>query len=274
MSAAPFFTIVTPTRNAAASLSGALASVRQQDSGVLPHSADDPPGHARKEGAPSGPLYEYRIVDGASTDMTSECVHSWQSCFGDTLIYTSEADEGIYDAMNKGLAAARGRYSLFLGADDRLEPGALALAARELERSGADCLAGACRVIWPDGREELRVPRPDMTTRRYPAAMPTIHQSWIARTDLLRAADGFDLNYPIAADYELFLRLQRRQPQPVWAFTDTALATFTLGGASFDIRATANDYRRARIRNGRTHFAAYLSYIKNIVASHLHRTNR
>lgn len=71
---------------------------------------------------------EYVIVDGASTDRTVSIIKQ----YGDRVTYwLSEPDHGIYDAMNKALAVARGDWVIFLGADDELKP-SLQVVAREL----------------------------------------------------------------------------------------------------------------------------------------------
>lgn len=75
-----------------------------------------------------GDNIEYVIVDGVSTDGTVDIITQ----YGDQLAYwLSEPDHGIYDAMNKALAVARGDWVIFLGADDELKP-SLQAVAREL----------------------------------------------------------------------------------------------------------------------------------------------
>jgi glycosyltransferase involved in cell wall biosynthesis len=60
---------------------------------------------------------EYIVIDGGSTDGTGELLNK----YNDRIDYwISERDQGIYDAMNKGLDAARGDWILFLGSDDCL----------------------------------------------------------------------------------------------------------------------------------------------------------
>lgn len=76
---------------------------------------------------------EYVIVDGASTDGTVDIITQ----YADQLAYRlSEPDHGIYDAMNKALAVARGDWVIFLGADDELKP-SLQTVARELSNPQA-----------------------------------------------------------------------------------------------------------------------------------------
>ena len=60
--------------------------------------------------------YELIIVDGGSTDNTKDILSKYSS----SLIYISEKDQGIYDAMNKGIKKSVGRWLYFIGADDIL----------------------------------------------------------------------------------------------------------------------------------------------------------
>src|SRR5690348_5936351 len=61
--------------------------------------------------------YEYIIIDGGSTDGSLEEIKKSQ----DKLVYwTSEKDEGIYNAMNKGIVKAKGEYTLFMNSGDYL----------------------------------------------------------------------------------------------------------------------------------------------------------
>jgi glycosyltransferase involved in cell wall biosynthesis len=66
-------------------------------------------------------LFELIVFDGASTDDTLDCIKKYES--GLTLI--SEKDDGVYDAFNKGIEIATGKYIYFIGAGDCLRPGVL-----------------------------------------------------------------------------------------------------------------------------------------------------
>lgn len=90
----PKFSVITVVRNGEASLSRAIDSVLDQNNREV----------------------EYIIVDGNSTDRTVEIIQR----YADRIRWISEPDQGIYDAMNKGLKMARGDWALFLGADDEL----------------------------------------------------------------------------------------------------------------------------------------------------------
>lgn len=69
-------------------------------------------------------LVEYLIIDGGSTDGSVEIIRKYESRLA---AWCSEPDNGIYDAMNKGIDRARGDWLYFLGADDKLNEGVLEL---------------------------------------------------------------------------------------------------------------------------------------------------
>ncbi len=145
-----------------------------------------------------GASVELIVIDGASADGTREWLESQSA---PDLHVVSEPDRGVYDAMNKGIAAARGTWLLFLGADDRLAgPKILASATVQLRTSLAEVVVGEAR--FDDGR-------------RYPfAATATAvqrnfvhHQAAFYRRDALVRHGCFDARLRVMADYDLNVRL-------------------------------------------------------------------
>ena len=84
----PLFSIITISYNAAATIERTIRSVVAQDIPV-----------------------DYIVIDGGSTDGTQDIVRKYEDHIS---YYVSERDNGIYDAMNKGLEAAKGDYVWFL----------------------------------------------------------------------------------------------------------------------------------------------------------------
>jgi len=93
------FSVITPTLNSGPKLEATINSVLSQ-----------------KED-----LFEYIIVDGCSTDDTLNIIRK----YGKRIKWISEKDRGVYDAMNKGIGMASGRYLYFLGAGDHLRENVL-----------------------------------------------------------------------------------------------------------------------------------------------------
>ena len=92
----PFFTIVTVCWNSDKTISRTIESVLEQDF---------------KD-------YEYVIVDGGSTDNTIDIIKAYEPRFEGKLKYKSEPDKGIYDAFNKGIERATGKYIWLVNSDD------------------------------------------------------------------------------------------------------------------------------------------------------------
>lgn len=110
--------IITATFNAAAQLPGLIESLQQQ----------------------TDPDFEWVVMDGGSTDGTVEILGSQSDL---PMVWRSEPDFGIYDALNKAVKLARGEYYLVVGADDVLDPAAVANFKKLGAESGADILTAA-----------------------------------------------------------------------------------------------------------------------------------
>lgn len=201
-------TIVTVCFNAASTIGDTIRSVAAQD----------------------WPDFEHLVIDGGSTDDT---VAVAERLAHPRMRLVSEPDEGMYDAMNKGLAAAKGDYIGFLNADDFLLRGdALRLVAEAGRASAADLLMGDTLFVdeqgrpkgrlyssWGFGRWWLRI-----------GAMPP-HPSLFVRTDAARRAGGFDTRYRIAADFDLVARMVLVH-RATWERVPHAITGFRTGGIS------------------------------------------
>jgi glycosyltransferase len=169
------------------------------------------------------------VIDGGSTDNTRAVVKS----FGSGISYfVSEPDGGHYEAMNKGLARARGRIVAFLNADDYYaDDHVLADALQAFAESHATVVVGTVLLVTPDGR----LVRTIIPTRRklskllWGVAPP--HPATFYKTDLVRAMGGFDPSFNYAGDFELFARLSRSSDYRLRTI-DRALACARTGGGS------------------------------------------
>ena len=189
--APPSLTIVTPCLNAVATLPATLASVRAQ----------------------GYPGLEHIVVDGGSCDGTVARLEAAEG-----IRWISEPDRGLADALNKGIAMARGDVIGELNADDVYEPGALhAVGAAFTEHPAATWLTGYCRIIDGAGHEIRRpvTAYKNWLLRRYSLGLYLTHNFISApatffRRATLEEAGGFDERYRISVDYDLQLRIARR----------------------------------------------------------------
>lgn len=91
--------------------------------------------------------YEYIIVDGASKDHTLDIIQKYEPLFEGRMKWKSEPDNGIYDAMNKGIMHASGKIIGIVNSDDWLEPDALDIVANAFVQNGNDTNALYCGGI-------------------------------------------------------------------------------------------------------------------------------
>jgi len=200
-------TVVTIAFNAAPTIVGAVESVLGQQ----------------------GVDLDYVVIDGGSTDRTADLLAPYRDRFAH---FVSEPDGGLYHALNKGLAAARGDVIGFLHADDMFAgPDVLA-------RLTAPLAGGALDAVYADIEfvdETLRPVRFYSGRRFHPTLLPAgrmpPHPSFYCRTALLRDVGGFDTRYRSAADFDMMVKLfgQRRISA---AYLPETVVRMRVGGTS------------------------------------------
>ena len=178
------FSIITVCRNSADTIARALESVAQQ----------------------SGVEVEHIVIDGASNDGTLAFIDSARPSLAHVI---SEADHGIYDAMNKGLALATGDVLGFLNADDYYpDPKILADVAAMFELQTLDGVLGDVGFFQPGN--PARVVRRYDSSRFSPARigwgwMPA-HPGMFLRRQIYETIGSFRTDYEIAGDFEFVAR--------------------------------------------------------------------
>jgi glycosyltransferase involved in cell wall biosynthesis len=223
----PVVSVVTVVRNGAAVLARCLESVAGQ----------------------TCPGVEHIVVDGASTDGTVALLQSWN---GRIARWTSGPDRGIYDAMNKGIAMARGEWIHLLNADDRYaSPRALAEALAVLDPARTNAFP-----VWLDYPEgDARLHRPSGGWPRQLLSPAILHPGLIVHRSQYEAVGTFDDSFALAADHDFILRLSRRYPPLHHA---TPLTRMAMTGASARrLWRSAMEYRRVAQRNGMPFAAAW-----------------
>ena len=229
----PLVSVVMPTRNRAALVERALASVVKQ----------------------TFAQWELLVVDDASTDATAVAVS--RHC-DDSRIHLHALTEqvGGAAARNRGIEAARGEWIAFLDDDDEWLPQKL---ERQLDvvlrsQSGAGLVYCSAWFVKPDGSEHVLQSNaaPAGATRR-----ALLHRNFIStptvmvRADIVRQVGGFDETLPRLQDWDLWIRLAGLTP---FAFLDQPLvrAFHTEGGISTRsdaliqaCRALEQKYRRS-----------------------------
>jgi glycosyltransferase involved in cell wall biosynthesis len=184
----PKFSIITVTYNASSLIGVTLES-------VLSQTYTD---------------YEYILVDGGSTDGTVEVAKASGMEFAHIV---SERDNGIYDAMNKGISLAKGDYLCFLNAGD-------AFFAPDTLRTIVDAIAGETEfpdVLYGETAEvdinrnfvrmrRLQAPK-ELTWRSFKNGMLVCHQAFYARREIVPM---YDLKYRLSSDIDWCIKVMKR----------------------------------------------------------------
>lgn len=149
---------------------------------------------------------EYIIIDGSSTDGTVDIIKKYE----DKIAYwVSEPDEGIYDAMNKGIDKATGDYIYFLGADDCLvNKNIINIIINQID-DDTDVLSGVVWSVYPESKMQQvfsnnikNTKFDDLEQRKIMAP----HQGMFVKSSVMKNLK-FDSKYKIGADYKFILIL-------------------------------------------------------------------
>ena len=166
---------------------------------------------------------EHIIIDGASYDGTIDLLKK----YGEKIIIYSEKDNGVYDAMNKGIKKTHGKYVAFMNSDDRYsDEKAIEYSVAKLEMHEADYSFSDVKIIYED-----------KTTYKWMADINNLafgthycHQSMLIKTEILRRYNGFDERYRVSADSDLMIRLYKDRYK--FVYIPQILVDYRSGGLS------------------------------------------
>lgn len=169
---------------------------------------------------------EYLVIDGASNDGTLEILKKYESRLSKLI---TEKDEGIYDAMNKGLAAATGDYVLFMNSGDELyAPDTVQKVFSTAE--DADIYYGETEMYdenWQSlGRRRHQAPA-KFNWKSFRFGMSVSHQAIYIRRSLTEA---YDLQYQLSSDIDWVIRAAKKAKKIVRV--EAYVAKYLVGGMS------------------------------------------
>lgn len=170
----PFFSIIIPTYNSGKVLASCLDS-------VLSQKCQD---------------YEVVVVDGVSQDATLAIVESYKEQFS-SLVFIREHDQGIYDAMNKGIKQSKGKWLYFLGSDDQLyDVDVLKTVSNFIDKSEYDVVYGDVYSALHQGRYAGVFNYEDLTRQNI------CHQAIFFKRNVFEITGLFELKYKSASDWD------------------------------------------------------------------------
>ena len=220
----PFFSVITVTKNAENTIERCIRSVETQSFSSV----------------------EHVLVDGLSSDSTLERVKDAASRKGTRISRVlSEPDRGIYHAMNKGLALAKGEWVYYLNADDYLfGPETLTHTYNILRDNKTGLFYG--RLLCVDdktGNASLHAPRKIDKFRIMSGGL--YQQAWFFQRILAERVGSFDESYRICGDIDYLSRILRSgicaEVRPI------LVAVFSKGGASSNFDLVKNEHRRVEL---------------------------
>ena len=241
------FSIITITYNAEAFLPRTVESVLSQ--------------HYRD--------IEHIIIDGASTDSTISVAQdymqrSYAAQNGHEVRIVSEPDNGLYDAMNKGLRQASGDYICFLNAGDFF-PNAnvldtivsISLTGKSRQQLPA-VIYGNTDIVDNDGnflRHRRLAPPRNLTWCSFRKGMLVCHQAFYARLDIARTVP-YDTRYRYSADVDWGIRVMKEAERmgAGLAYVDSVVVNYTQEGQTTKHH---RDSLKERYRVMQCHYGAF-----------------
>jgi glycosyltransferase involved in cell wall biosynthesis len=169
---------------------------------------------------------EYIIIDGASSDGTLEIIEAYRDSFQGRLKVVSEPDNGIYDAMNKGISMASGTFIGILNSDDYYEARAVEYIVNDKRDDKYQILYGFMRSV-KDG-EEYKI---DRCSHKFMRNAMIAHPTCFVSKKIYEDFGGYDLQYVSVADYDFMLRMSENEEVKFYP-VDHVITNFTMGGMS------------------------------------------
>ena len=188
---------------------------------------------------------EYIIIDGGSTDGTKEIIEKYSS---DIAYWISEKDNGVYDAMNKGIKSAKGEWISFINGDDWYIKDSLSKVIEKLSNSEYDICYGYVNAIKDGvktgyfGISEYTDPDKIFLGNLY------CHQGLFVKRELFTRIGLYDTQYRIFADYDWLLKAHVEGYDPY--LIGMEVANFTLGGLS-TVESENDEFQRIIIKHFR-----------------------
>ena len=146
--------------------------------------------------------YEYIIVDGGSKDGTVDIIKRLEPQFEGRLSWKSEPDKGLYDAMNKGIARAKGDFVWFVNAGDEIYGSETLAHVVVAATEDTDIVYGKACIVNAEGvkvSEHHKVTPPDLQRKHLMNGLVVSHQAILVRRTM---ATQYDTRYRICADYD------------------------------------------------------------------------
>jgi glycosyltransferase involved in cell wall biosynthesis len=154
--------------------------------------------------------YEYIVIDGGSTDGSLDIIRQYSDSIS---CWTSEPDSGIYNALNKGIKAAKGEYCLFMNSGDTIYSDSVLQKVFDLNPR-CDIINGNMLKQFPDGKTRLDKgslyerwkKKQQLTLYDFYRGCNLNHQATFIKRDLFEKYGLYDEKYRVVADWKFFMQ--------------------------------------------------------------------
>jgi glycosyltransferase involved in cell wall biosynthesis len=187
------------------------------------------------------PYFEYIVIDGSSKDESKEVITGFEKALPEhhshlskSFKWISEPDEGIYNAMNKGIRMAKGEYCLFLNSGDYFVSDEVLQRVMQIQPS-EDFIYGNL-IIHLNGKEAERSIGPSVLTFFDLYVSRLKHQSTFIRTALFHKHGYYNESLKIVADWEFFLKTLGLSTSS-YRYIDEDIAVFDNDGISNNLHS-------------------------------------
>ncbi|MBN2661610.1 MAG: glycosyltransferase [Tannerellaceae bacterium] len=179
------------------------------------------------------PDIEYIVVDGVSKDNTIDIVKEYESEFRGRMRWISEPDNGLYDAMNKGFAMATGKIVGIINSDDLFsdKQAVEKVVCKFKMNDPVDCVfADLFYVAQNDTNKIVRYWKTGKK-KSFAKGWHPAHPTFYVKKEIYDRCGTFDLQFKLAADFELMLRLVEKDRISM-VYLPEPLVKMRLGGAT------------------------------------------
>lgn len=188
--------------------------------------------------------FEWIVIDGGSTDGTLKILDQYRSRITKLI---SEQDQGVYDAMNKGIKIAQGEYCLFMNGGDKLYNRKSLYNFKNMEKK-ADINYGGIIEVHQGGKVYEKLPYPVRCYKYYLYRRCLPHQSSFIKRSLFQQYGLYNTDYKVNADWEFFSRVIVGKDVTV-NFLQPIISVFYFDGLSSQTKGSqAMDQEVMRIR--------------------------
>jgi len=198
------------------------------------------------------PDFEYIIIDGGSTDGTLDIIEKYKQ---QLTYFCSEPDNGLYDAMNKGIKRATGDIVGIINSDDYYFPGTFSTVNKAFKGKSLDS-----HIFWGDVEYEIKGTVKGFRPQKTKIGAFAPHPSMFCPRKIYERIGLYDTSFRLLGDYDFMYRaINKNKINPI--YVPVPIAFFREGGlADSNIKRCLKDELTVKLKYGQSIFLAYPVY--------------